>query len=90
MPLVIGNLKSNLPPKYLSQAEAKQELAAYRTPSLSPIERLEKIFACEVTGVVSATPARDGQFFVQLSSVQRTGNESSISTTLDVEGKARY
>jgi len=48
---MIGNLKSTLPPKYLSQAEVEKELAAYRVQTTSPIVRLEKLFGCKVTGV---------------------------------------
>ena len=88
---MIGNLKSNLPPKYLSSAEVEKELAIYRVQNTSPIARLEKLFGCKVTGVISATPASKqkglalsaGQFYVQLSAVQRSGVESSISTSLD-------
>jgi len=85
MPLMIGNLKSSLPPKYLSQAEVEQQLADYRTQTTGPIARLEKLFGCKVTGVISSTPASNGQFYIQLSAIQRTGNESSISTSLDTD-----
>jgi len=87
VPLAIARKLSNpLPPKYLTTAEVNKGFAVHGVQTVNPIARLEKAFRCKITGVLSAIPTNgNGSFSVTLSTLQRAGIKSEISTSLDVD-----